>query len=232
MMNAQCVLDSNMFIIYNIVNVINNKVYIGCSKNFPTRKREHLNKLVKNKHDNIYLQRSWNKYGRDNFKFEIFCVCTNEEVMYKLEILLIDNTSSIYNLASGGKGGNTTSHYTIKQKKLLSEKLSKVRKQVWKNGKMKNLGKFSNYSKERQKELKEIWSNCKKGELNSNFKYSHQILQKDINNNVIKIWNNSIEIRNHSDFNIKYVLHCCNKKKGYKTHKGYKWDFNNVMCEG
>lgn len=57
--------------VYKILNRINNKFYIGSTNNFKTRKRNHIYKLKNNKHDNIYLQRAWNKYGEENFEFII-----------------------------------------------------------------------------------------------------------------------------------------------------------------
>ena len=57
--------------IYKIINIINNKIYIGSSVNLYKRKKEHFNKLKKNIHKNIHLQSSYNKYGEENFIFEI-----------------------------------------------------------------------------------------------------------------------------------------------------------------
>ncbi len=57
--------------IYRIVNIKNNKIYIGSSKNINKRKYEHFNLLSKNSHDNDYLQKSYNKYGKNSFKFEV-----------------------------------------------------------------------------------------------------------------------------------------------------------------
>jgi group I intron endonuclease len=61
----------SQFVIYKITNVINNKFYIGSTKHFVTRKREHIYTLNKKTHRNNYLQKAWNKYGEENFKFEI-----------------------------------------------------------------------------------------------------------------------------------------------------------------
>ena len=51
--------------------MVNEKVYIGSGKDFETRKRAHSNDLEGGKHFNKHLQRAWNKYGRDNFEFNI-----------------------------------------------------------------------------------------------------------------------------------------------------------------
>ena len=58
-------------VIYRIICLINNKIYIGSSVDYKSRKRAHLNDLKRNGHHSITLQRAWNKYGKDNFIFEI-----------------------------------------------------------------------------------------------------------------------------------------------------------------
>ncbi|SRR3990167_8468792 len=56
--------------IYKIVNKINNKVYVGSSKNVSNRWSGHKQNLKHNKNSpNKHLQRSWNKYGKENFQF-------------------------------------------------------------------------------------------------------------------------------------------------------------------
>lgn len=57
--------------IYVIRNLINNNIYIGSSVNIKKRFCQHRNSLRKNKHHNKYLQRSWNKYGEENFEFVV-----------------------------------------------------------------------------------------------------------------------------------------------------------------
>ena len=57
--------------IYKITNLINNKLYIGSSINLKSRKWKHFRDLEKGKHANIILQNSYNKHGKDVFKWEI-----------------------------------------------------------------------------------------------------------------------------------------------------------------
>jgi len=60
-----------MMAVYTIKNILDGKMYIGSSIDIERRKRQHLNSLLKNEHHSIHLQRAWNKYGKDNFVFEI-----------------------------------------------------------------------------------------------------------------------------------------------------------------
>ena len=75
--------------IYKITNKINNKKYIGQSLNLEKRIKAHKTFLEKNIHGNSHLQASFNKYGKDNFCFEIIEECTLDELNDK-EIYWID----------------------------------------------------------------------------------------------------------------------------------------------
>lgn len=53
--------------IYCILNIQNNKKYIGSSINIWQRLQKHFSLLRNNKHENIILQNSFNKNGEDSF---------------------------------------------------------------------------------------------------------------------------------------------------------------------
>jgi group I intron endonuclease len=57
--------------VYKITNKNNGRYYIGSSVNINNRWNEHKRKLKQNKHDNNFLQKSWNKHGEESFLFEI-----------------------------------------------------------------------------------------------------------------------------------------------------------------
>jgi len=57
--------------VYAITNLSNGKVYIGSTIGFEKRWNQHRSDLRSCVHHNIYLQRSWNKYGEDVFEFGV-----------------------------------------------------------------------------------------------------------------------------------------------------------------
>lgn len=102
--------------IYCIENLVNGKKYIGQSKNIYYRWDYHKSNLNNNRHYNGYLQKSWNKYGADNFKFYIIEKCILEELNEKEKswISYYNTKEAGYNLTYGGDGcmGRTCSEIT------------------------------------------------------------------------------------------------------------------------
>ncbi len=98
--------------IYEIVNKINNKRYIGKTQDFNKRKNRHLNDLKHNRHHCIHLQRAWNKYGEENFYFNIiYSGLTNEEASEKEEDLINLNYETLYNISKKSDGGDLISYH-------------------------------------------------------------------------------------------------------------------------
>lgn len=85
--------------VYKIVNLIDNKMYIGSSNNITQRLSTHKKALVLGKHKNPKLQRAWNKYGAQQFKFEDIFECA-DCLLLTMEQLYIDAMwgESCYNL--------------------------------------------------------------------------------------------------------------------------------------
>ena len=70
--------------IYKIENKINNFVYIGSTiQQINKRWNEHRLCLNKNKHHCLYLQNAWNKYGEENFLFEVIETHENSELFIR-----------------------------------------------------------------------------------------------------------------------------------------------------
>lgn len=83
--------------IYCIMNTINNKKYVGSSKNIYSRWQKHRALLRKGTHWGGHLQNAWNKYGEQSFKFIVLCKCSEEELLIK-EQEYINNLKPEYNI--------------------------------------------------------------------------------------------------------------------------------------
>lgn len=87
-----------------------NEIYIGQSKNVSQRIQEHRSLLRHDKHlykngQRTLLQKSWNKYGEDNFEFKLIEFCEENELNIKEQYWI-----SYYecNRTKTGKGFNLT----------------------------------------------------------------------------------------------------------------------------
>lgn len=85
--------------IYAILNIENEKFYIGSAINFKIRWRVHINQLKRNEHDNVYLQRAYNKDGHQNFIFVILELVYDKSKLIEREQFYIDTLKPNYNIA-------------------------------------------------------------------------------------------------------------------------------------
>lgn len=115
------------FGIYTIKNIVNNKIYIGSSVNIKRRWDAHKTALKHNKHKAVYLQRSYNKYGKDNFLFEILEVVKDKNLILTREQYYIDTLNPEYNTCK--KAGNTLgfkhSEKTIEKFRIYNKKINR-----------------------------------------------------------------------------------------------------------
>lgn len=81
--------------IYMIMNTINNKCYVGSTKNFRKRKYEHFKDLRNNKHHSYHLQSSFNKYGQEFFSFIVLEKVEDLKLLIERELYWIKLKESI-----------------------------------------------------------------------------------------------------------------------------------------
>ena len=77
--------------IYVILNNINGKYYVGSAINFRDRYGFHLWQLKNSIHKNTILLNSYNKYGKENFSFELLELLMNGDDLIQREQFYIDS---------------------------------------------------------------------------------------------------------------------------------------------
>lgn len=231
--------------IYQIRNIINNKIYIGSARlKFSLRKTLHFTSLFKNKHYNIHLQRSYNKYGKDKFVFEILEIC-NVDLCIEREQYYIDLLNPEYNIAKYASSGSKGVKLTEERKKQISKihkgkkyseetrlKISKALK-----GRIgSNLGgtitqehkdKIGAANKGRIQTIEEKLkrSNSLKGRkcsekskaiVSKNF--SKKVYQYDLNGSLIKEWDSVIQCAKIINYSVEMIYRKIKENKPYKNY--------------
>jgi group I intron endonuclease len=84
--------------VYQIVNTVNGKRYIGSAVDLVKRWKEHLSLLRHRKHPNTHLQAAVGKYGEVVFEFKILLVCDNVDCVW-YEQKALDVYAPEYNIA-------------------------------------------------------------------------------------------------------------------------------------
>lgn len=121
--------------IYKIINLKNNKIYVGSAKNINRRWKRHICELNKQTHHNIILQNAWNKYGPDSFNFEILELVNDSNELLEREEHYIDKLQPFgkvgYNIALNASGGDIL---TGNPKRIeIIDKISNSMKKTWSN---------------------------------------------------------------------------------------------------
>lgn len=160
--------------IYSIVNTTNGKQYIGSTSNFQKRKVDHLFFLRKGKHHSQYLQSSYNKYGEDNFQFNLLLQCSQEELIL-IEQYYIDFYKPEYNMS---KTAGTT--FGTKRSKETKLKMSLAQKEKT----------ISEFTKKKQSEIKVGKPSGARKTVYKICKMSNEILNKYISAKEASILNN------------------------------------------
>lgn len=164
--------------IYCIRNIVNNKVYIGKSKNIYQRIQQHIYDLNNNnkKCENDHLRNAWSKYGGDFFEYFVLeFLEENEKLVAERELYWM----KIYNSLDNNKGYNLRSDSDSRMivHKDTSDKISQRLKKEWAEG----------VRKEHGKKLAANWKDNKERKINQSKLFSKlktKYLYR-INNNLV-----------------------------------------------
>ena len=239
--------------IYLVTNILNNKRYVGqtIENDIESRWKKH-KKKCKNSIGR-YLLSAYNKYGITYFKFQIICICFDDDCN-KYEEEYIKKFNSLapngYNLK---KGGNNSKHHpdTIKliSEKRKGQKMSPVSEETrrLKSESMKG---------ERNLNYGKIMSEEQKRKISETLKKTNKIRKESSSGNIIlkpQILDNLKKghfsnMKKVAQYNLDYEfitsyesltaaakavngIHsivgkvCDEKKTSYKTYKGFIWKF-------
>jgi len=165
--------------IYEILNLENNKRYIGQSVNITSRWSQHRSSLRKGIHGNTYLQSSWNKYGEQAFVFRILELIdpNNKSLLNEREDYWMDYYESLK--VGGGYNFQSAIQGTFNAEWHIQERERKQKRMSEKN--------FEHYSK--LKTLDGIEDSIKTNiiERTLKFKDTHSIFLDRKSNNKLKI---------------------------------------------
>jgi len=170
--------------IYYILNKINQKRYIGSTRDFNLRKNEHWSKLRNNKHTNLHLQNSWNLHGEENFKFHALLMC-EKKILLEQEKYWIEK----YETSDKKKGYNIEKDPICRSKsKSTREKISNTWKEKYSKGYVHpNKGK---------KFGPEVIKNMRKAQSGKKLSKSHvEKMSKSLQKPIIQCTMDGVEIR-------------------------------------
>jgi len=208
--------------VYKIINLVNNKIYVGSAVNFEIRWRNHKSELKRYKHHSPKLQNSYNKHGIDNFKFEIIEECVKEKLIEREQyyIDLYDSYKNGYNCcpkADSNLGRRCSEETKIKIGK--ANKGRKMPKESIEKSRQAHIG--LKFSEETKKEM----SAKRIGRNNPRYNPT-PILQYDLKDKFIKEWQDFISLKD-AGFDSTDISRVCKKDKNRKVSHGYKWKFKN-----
>ena len=210
--------------IYKIVNIINNKIYIGSSSiNIFYRWRRHRYYLNKKKHHSFALQNAWNKYGEKNFIFEPI-EFISENITIEREQFWIDKLKPQYNISKKAGSTKGCTHTEETKRKLRELNLGEKNPNYGKRFSVINSNKSINKkNSENSKPIKSKTIKSKTIKNKSKLNRCKSIISID-SNGIKKQYKSITEAAKFLKLpGLSAIQHVLKGRR--KSCKGYKWEY-------
>ena len=182
--------------IYLIINLVNNKFYVGSAKNIWSRKLGHLRDLKNNKHKNSYLQNSYNKYGLQYFIIVLLEKVESENDLiireqYWIDTLDATNKDIAYNICPTAES-TLGRHHSEETKIKMSKSMKGIKRTV-------------------------------EGKRNISLSQSKPIIQCTIDGRYIKEWESAVYVSKVLNLSQTNISRACIHKNNYAHN--FLWFF-------
>jgi len=226
--------------IYQIKNLINNNFYVGSSCHIKRRWWTHVNKLNNNVHHCQHLQNAWNKYGKENFVFEILDEIDEVDLLLVEQVYLDkfwDGGINCYNSAKvSDRPDADLNKLPIKQLDSCTNEIIKI----WPSAAdvQKELGfrdtgiyacckgrSYSSFGYRWQYQDDELSVQSKDYEFLGKGSYlKRKVSQFSLDNKLIKEYNSIAEASRETDIKASGISYCCLGTRD--TAGGFKFSYN------
>lgn len=201
--------------IYRIRNILNDKCYYGSAKNIKKRWSKHKSQLKYGRHENIILQRAWDKYHQENFIFEVVELCAEVDLLFIEQKYL--NLKPDYNIGKQASGGDNISQHPNRINIIEGMKttLNKKNRTLTKEERIEKWGKFGENNSNWRGGISVKYCECGK-KIAPNHEYCIKCLPRNGKHNPFFGKTHSIETKNKISIqrkgkyngkqNIKFVI--------------------------
>lgn len=195
--------------VYLIINLLNQKYYIGSAKDLRHRYRNHFNDLKTNKHRNIHLQRSYNKNPESFIMVMIEEVenvreLTNRE-QYWMDILNVTDKGICYNVLNTANSLLGFKHSKETKKKISEIQIGKMLSQSHKDNISKSL--LSMEGRRNKRKIKQL----------------------SIDGKDLRVWDSASEASKDLNISRSGITAVCRGRR--KTIGGFKWIYYEEVAE-
>jgi hypothetical protein len=256
MLEVTCMAREKICGIYCIRNIVNDKRYIGQSIDVFNRRASHYCALKQGKHSNDKLQNAWNKYKEENFEFYVIVKCDKDKLdeLERYYVEMYDSYKHGYNKTPGGQdyfamdeirkdpyaSVRENMRFAHDSRPIYQIDLTGCIVKKWygarEASKKLNINQAAIWQclhHERLTLYNYIWIFVDEFDefdlskyLNHNTQ-SRKIIQKNLDGEIIKIWNSASSARSYG-FDSSCIIKCC---KGKITHyKNFLWSYYDDIC--